>query len=345
MTTKQPQAFLSYTRVDDEFFGGAITSLKKLLELGVQVVSGDRSFQIFQDIDGIEFGQPWQEELDKAISEVKFLIPIITPSFFQSSACRDELQKFIQKEEAVGRNDLILPVYYVTTPLLEKNDLLQADPLAIEISKRQRYDWRTQADLPVNLPNIDPQVRTSVRKLAEKISTAIARTDNTIITHNMGIDRLSEKDFKKASERIFSEEIQVQEQDSIAQKLILWVDDRPNNNIYERKAMETYGIKFTLATSTDEALSVIENLYRSSKCYFDAIISDMSRPPDPEAGYRLLDTLRTRGNQTPYFIYAGSRDPKHIAAAFDRGAQGTTNISGELIQMVLESLRRAPKKR
>lgn len=103
MATKQPQAFLSYTRLDDEFFGGAITSLRKLLELGVQVVSGDRNFKIFQDIEGIE-------------------IPIITPSFFQSPACYDELKKFIQREKEIGRNDLILPVYYVTTPLLEKSN-------------------------------------------------------------------------------------------------------------------------------------------------------------------------------------------------------------------------------
>jgi len=36
-----PEAFLSYTRLDDEYFCGAITSLRRLLELGVQVVTGD----------------------------------------------------------------------------------------------------------------------------------------------------------------------------------------------------------------------------------------------------------------------------------------------------------------
>jgi hypothetical protein len=46
----QPDAFLSYTRLDDEFFGGAITSLKKFLELGVKVVTGQRDFSIFQDV-------------------------------------------------------------------------------------------------------------------------------------------------------------------------------------------------------------------------------------------------------------------------------------------------------
>jgi hypothetical protein len=78
---KNPDAFLSYTRIDNEFFGGAITSLRKLLELGVQVVAGDKSFKIFQDVDGIEFGQNWQKQLDQAITSTRFLIPILTPFF------------------------------------------------------------------------------------------------------------------------------------------------------------------------------------------------------------------------------------------------------------------------
>lgn len=36
---------------------------------------------------------------------------------------------------------------------------------------------------------------------------------------------------------------------------ILWVDDRPENNVYERKTLEQYGLKFTLALSTQQALS------------------------------------------------------------------------------------------
>ena len=34
---------------------------------------------------------------------------------------------------------------------------------------------------------------------------------------------------------------------------ILWVDDRPENNTYERQAFEAMGIRFTLALSTNDA--------------------------------------------------------------------------------------------
>ena len=80
--TDGPEAFLSYTRLDDEFFGGAITSLRRLLELGVQVVTGDRTFNIFQDIEGIEFGQKWQKQLNEAISKSSFSYQS-SPLFFQ----------------------------------------------------------------------------------------------------------------------------------------------------------------------------------------------------------------------------------------------------------------------
>ncbi|MFL6354136.1 MAG: hypothetical protein ACJ74Z_20105, partial [Bryobacteraceae bacterium] len=45
-------------------------------------------------------------------------------------------------------------------------------------------------------------------------------------------------------------------------KEILWVDDRPDNNVYERRAFEPLGITFTLATSTDQALELLSTQIR-----------------------------------------------------------------------------------
>ena len=73
------QAFLSYTRIEDEYFDGNITALRKLLELGVRVVTGDQTFEIFQDVDGIQLGQQWEKRITDTISSAKFLIPILTP--------------------------------------------------------------------------------------------------------------------------------------------------------------------------------------------------------------------------------------------------------------------------
>jgi len=114
----------------------------------------------------------------------------------------------------------------------------------------------------------------------------------------------------------------------------LWVDDVPSNNVHERAALEALGVTIVLAKSTDEAL---EKLKRQR---FDVIISDMGRLGDPEAGYTLLDALRSTGDRTPFIIYAGSRATEHRAEARRRGAVGCTNRPDELFEMVLSAVGR-----
>jgi CheY-like chemotaxis protein len=115
---------------------------------------------------------------------------------------------------------------------------------------------------------------------------------------------------------------------------ILWVDDRPENNIYERKAFEAQGVEFSLALNTDEALDLIDNND------YIAIISDMGRKEGPQEGYKLLEQIRNSGNNVPFFIYAGSNAPEHKKMARERGAQGTTNRADELYKMVMNTIKR-----
>jgi CheY-like chemotaxis protein len=332
----QPQAFLSYTRLDNEFFGGQITSLRKFLELGVKVVTGAKDFGIFQDIDGIEFGQQWQKVLDQAISGALLLMPIITPLFFNSEGCRDELQKFLEHEKALGRDDLILPIYYVTAPVLEKADLLAKDALATTIAARQRVDWRSQADLPID----DPKTRAAVRDLAQKIAAAIARTETAAlesIAPEAAADECALPQHEEAAREaaFLNASVAVMKQQPEAPskggpKTILWVDDDPASNANERGAMAAYNIQFELARSTAEALSKLQHTR------FDAIISDMARPDDRRAGYTLLDAVKNSG--VPFFIYAGSGAVQHAAEARERGATTSTDDFSGLISSVIGEL-------
>ena len=83
--TATPQAFLSYTRLDDRGHDGRITALRAALELQVRVVTGDDSFEIFQDVDAIAFGEHWPSRLEQALAASRFLIPVLSPRFFRSS--------------------------------------------------------------------------------------------------------------------------------------------------------------------------------------------------------------------------------------------------------------------
>ncbi|HEY3598674.1 MAG TPA: response regulator [Paraburkholderia sp.] len=113
---------------------------------------------------------------------------------------------------------------------------------------------------------------------------------------------------------------------------ILWVDDRPENNAYERQAFEAVGLKFSLALSTDEGLTLLK------RHQFAAIISDMGRKEGPREGYVLLDAIRNEGNQTPLFFYATSNLPEHKQETRNHGGQGCTNNAEELFQMVTKAV-------
>lgn len=118
----------------------------------------------------------------------------------------------------------------------------------------------------------------------------------------------------------------------VAGARVLWVDDRPSNNTYERRALEALGIQFTLSTTTADAL---EKLYSDK---YDVIISDMGRPPDMQAGYTLLGELRKRNVLIPFIIYAGSNRLEHKAEIIKRGGFGTTNNPQELFQLVINAI-------
>ena len=113
---------------------------------------------------------------------------------------------------------------------------------------------------------------------------------------------------------------------------ILWVDDLPDNNMYERQAFEAMGLHFTVALSTDDAF---EKLAQSR---YAAIISDMGRPEGPREGYALLDRLRQEGDQTPLFFYTSSNAPEHRQEALEHDAQGSTNDPQELIEIVTRAV-------
>lgn len=119
-----------------------------------------------------------------------------------------------------------------------------------------------------------------------------------------------------------------QERSSPQEKTILWVDDRPENNLSGRKYFQSIGIEVIPALSTGQALRYLANNSVS------VIISDMERKEGPREGYVLLDKLREKGDNTPFIIYAGSRAREHIEETKRHGGQGCTNNLMELFEMV-----------
>jgi parallel beta-helix repeat protein len=173
MTRKKrttPAAFMSYVREDDR--SGRLSEFRERLQDEIRMQLGE-PFLIFQDRNDIQWGQNWKTRIDDAIDAVTFLVPIVTPSFFRSLACREELQRFVEREKALKRGDLIFPVYYVDTPLLNDEKASRADALAQLITGRQHADWRSWRFEPFSSPDVGKLIA----HLAAQIRDALDRGD------------------------------------------------------------------------------------------------------------------------------------------------------------------------
>ena len=140
--SKNPIGFLSYAREDDVHLDGRLTEFRRRLSGELVVQTGAR-FDIFQDTSDIAWGQDWGQCIGDCLDTAAFLVPIITPGFFRSQACRNEITRFALREKALGRRDLILPVYFIHCPFLEDESARQADPVVRLISERNYVDWRS----------------------------------------------------------------------------------------------------------------------------------------------------------------------------------------------------------
>jgi CheY-like chemotaxis protein len=117
---------------------------------------------------------------------------------------------------------------------------------------------------------------------------------------------------------------------------ILWVDDNPDGQIYERHALEQLGIEFTLANNTNDAVRLLQQQR------FRLVITDFARKDDPQGGYTLLEALRKIQPSTPLVIYSGSANPDLIAEAKRRGAYTETNQPQELFDAAVDAIKSKP---
>lgn len=168
-----PTAFLSYVRFNDQHDVDALSNLSASLEGEIRTVTGD-AFKIFQDRRDIHVGQNWLECINQALDSAALLIAILTPSFFRSDYCLAEMQHFLEREEKLKRNDLIIPIYYVDVPGLNGNER-GPNSLFDVIRSRQFYDWRE-----LRFESLDSaQTRRALNRLAVQIRDALDRFAKT----------------------------------------------------------------------------------------------------------------------------------------------------------------------
>jgi hypothetical protein len=163
-----PTAFWSYTRFDDIHNGLRLTELRRQLEGEVHAQMG-RYVTIFQDTDDITWGEHWGTRLEDSLDQIFFLIPIITPSYLRSDACRKEFNRFLERETKLNSKDLILPIYYTEAQVLEDTDFMTADRIAQIVRQRNYEDWRERRFDPPDSSEMLRAIALLAKKLCDRI--------------------------------------------------------------------------------------------------------------------------------------------------------------------------------
>jgi CheY-like chemotaxis protein len=122
---------------------------------------------------------------------------------------------------------------------------------------------------------------------------------------------------------------------------VLWVDDRPANNEYERKWLRPHGIVFDSVVSTEEALEQLTNET------YDLVITDLGRQSSSDrsftAGAAFLEQPIVRGGGPPVIVYAGTWAVAQRDDLVRRGALDVMANREHLFATVLGVLGRAPQ--
>lgn len=137
-------AFLSYKSTDnrtERYSDGVLTVFREMLEEEVRQATGEPNFTIFQDKEHIGPGKPWLKFIEEKLEQAVMLIIIITPGYFRSSMCRKELDLFLRREKELGRNDLILPIYWYRADEIEAHKENENEVAQI-LLQRQFADFR-----------------------------------------------------------------------------------------------------------------------------------------------------------------------------------------------------------
>jgi CheY-like chemotaxis protein len=313
------QAFMSYASQNAIF---ADLARMKLENAGIQV---------WIDHGALRAGEEWRNAIDEGISSSNVLLVMVTPQSCESPYVTYEWAF------ALGKGIRVIPLLLEDCDIHPRLAVLQY----LDFRNQRKGPWEELAKEIVKHSAVPKPRDTSayvrdmtVDQLQDLIGGAVSLA--TAMAKPSG-QAAAPEDLSRAAKSVIdvmqhAKGMASTSATQLRRNHILWVDDRPDNNIHERAAFEAMGFSFTLALSTEEALQVL------SVERFAAIISDMGRLEGPREGYVLLDAVRSSGDETPFFIYAGSNAPKHKREAAEHGAQGSTNSPQELFELVTQSI-------
>lgn len=237
---ERPIVFISYSTEDSVF--------ADLVKMKLNAASID----VWMDQDKLNAGEEWRNEIDLGIINADALILILTPESCNSSYVTYEWAF------AIGRKKKVIPLLYKNANIHPRISVLQY----LDFTNQRKGPWDQLFSL-IEKSNgeIDSEPKSSnlvggmtVEDLKQLLSGVMSLANASAKTEGRSINQ---GDISEAAVNLANANLNLEHSHSKS-VTILWVDDRPKNNIYEREAFAALGFKFDLALSTDEALQKLK---------------------------------------------------------------------------------------
>lgn len=101
--------FFSYAHSDNIF--NCLQNLRDDVCREYQILTGQK-LELFIDVRDLAWGSHWHEAIKSGIATSSFFLPVLSPSYFMSEACVQELQQYMEKVERTNTPELILPLLF-----------------------------------------------------------------------------------------------------------------------------------------------------------------------------------------------------------------------------------------
>ena len=86
--------FVSYAHNDNHL--NRVETLVEELKTEYNILTADE-LKLFFDRDDLEWGVEWERSINAGIDSASFFIPILSPQYFHSFYCVEELTKYLSK--------------------------------------------------------------------------------------------------------------------------------------------------------------------------------------------------------------------------------------------------------
>jgi CheY-like chemotaxis protein len=289
-------------------------------------------------------GQEWSSQIDAALEEAEIVLLLVSADFIASDYCYGiELNRALERQEAQLADlvpVIIRPVHGWQSAPFGRFQAVPKDGKPVSTWSNRDEAWTDVAVQIDHLVQSRHAARAARPPLAHRDSDDAAMVARAVETFSHHTEAAS------AAKNLAPEPGAAHGAGSHLAELtgprtVLWVDDNPENNRYERNALYAMQIRVDLATSTDEALQRL-----SEREPVHLVITDWHRDPQPDPhvseGIRLLRHLHETWPSVPRVVYHGEFDT-HRAAVRDRearalGAIGATAHPDVLMNWCVQAL-------